>query len=396
MAVNLHAHDHKGSIRDAIAKPEDIVKRIKELGQTAYAITNHGSTSSLLTHYNLCKKNNIKFIFGLEAYICDDVTIKEKYDYKHLCLFAKNMTGYKNILKLATLSNTQGYYYKPRIDWQMLMEHKDGLIVSSACLGGILGIRDENGEFNTAQMFNVAKKYKTVFGDDFYIEIQTNQMVDQIKHNKLLLEIANTLAIDLIVTCDSHYVYKEEANIHRKWLGIDENDEGDYYQTDDFYIHSEDEMQQALMYLPAIEVYKAIKNTDKIAEQCNVELVFGEDNFPVYKCDSQVEEVKKICRDGWRNKILHIIPKEQQNEYLARFTDEMGILSKANYLNMMLITWDYMNWGKQNNIRFGAGRGSVGASLVAYLMDITKVDPIKNNLTFSRFCNLARVTTADK
>lgn len=396
MAVNLHTHDHKGSVLDAIAKPEDIVQRIKDIGQTSYAITNHGSTSSLLTHYKLAKKAGLKFIFGVEAYICDNINIKEKYDYHHLCIWAENFTGYKNILKLTTVAYDKGFYYKPRIDWNTLMKYKEGLILGSACLGGILGIKDENGKFDRRKMFDIAKKYRSEFKDKFYIELHTNQMAEQIKFNKILLEISSELNIPCIATCDAHYVYKKDANIHRKWVGVDENDENGYYQTDDFYLHTESEMYENLSYLPYEAVKEAVQNTDKIAEMCDVVIPFGEDNFPIYQCENQVEEVKKICRIGWIRKINTKIPKNKQTVYLNRFLEELDILHKANYLNMMLIVWDYIQKGAKAGVRFGCGRGSVGASLVAYLMDITKVDPIENQLTFSRFCNLERVTTADK
>lgn len=403
MFINLHSHDCKGSIRDAIALPEDICKRVKELGQVAYASTNHGSTSSLLTHYKLAKKAGLKFIFGLEAYITDDITIKERGDYRHICLFAKNEIGYKNILKLATISYTKGFYYKPRIDLELLKQYSEGLIISSACLGGIFNYKKPDGDWDWVKIRETAMQYKMLFGDDFYIELHTNQMPEQIEFNKQIYEIAKSLDIDCFAACDSHYVYKEEAATHRAWNGIDDNDENGYYQTDDFYIHSEDEVRQALSYLPDV-VESAIQNTVKIADKCNVDIPFGEDNFPFYIQDGkqirdraeQVEIVKSICREGWKNKIIPFIPKENRQVYLDRFNEEMDILSKANYLNMMLITWEYEKWGHDNGIRFGSGRGSVGASLVAYLMDITKVDPIRHNLVFSRFCNLARVTTADK
>lgn len=397
--VNLHTHDCKGSVRDAIATPDGICKRIKELGQTTYAITNHGSTSSLLTHYKLAKKYGLKFIFGLEAYICDDITIHDKYDYKHLCLFAKDVTGYKNILKMATISYHDGFYQKPRIDWSILMEHKDGLVISSACLGGIFGLHKEDGTYDEQAIYEVAKKYKAAFGNDFYVELQTNQMKDQLTLNPILVRIAKELQLQLVATCDAHYVYKEDAKAHRAWLNIETNkgDENGYYQTDDFFLHSEDEVRANLDYLGSAVVEESIRNTNEIADKCsNVEIKFGEDNFPVFKCDNQVEKVKEICRKGWKAKINGHIPKDKQKPYLDRFLHEMDILTKANYLNMMLITWDYMNYGKSIGIRFGCGRGSVGSSLVAYLMDLTKVDPVKYNLTFSRFCNLSRVTTADK
>lgn len=397
MFINLHMHDCKGSIRDAIATPKAINNRIKELGQLGYAITNHGSTSSLLTHYNLCAKNGLKFVFGLEAYITDNVLVKERGDYKHICLFAKNLTGYKNILKLATLSYDKGFYYKPRIDWDMLMQYKDGIIVGSACMGGILGIEDEDGQWDTNAMIEVVEKYKKAFGDDFYIEIHTNQMPDQICMNKVLYSICKFFKIKPLATCDSHYVYKDEAWIHKRWLGIDtENEENSYYTTDDFYIHSEDEVRKDLSYLDKDFVEQSIQNTVNVFDECNVSITFGEDNFPVYKCDSQLEEVKKICRVGWKDKIMNKIPKEEQQVYLDELMHEFDILGKCNYFNIMLITWEYLNWCKENHIRTGEGRGSVGGSLVAYLMGITGTDPILHNLSFFRFCNPERVTTADK
>lgn len=396
MFINLHTHDSKGSVRDAIAIPEQITERVKELGQTAYAITNHGSTSSLLTHYKLAKKAGLKFIFGLEAYICTHIGIKDR-DYKHICLFAKNITGYLNILKMATISYDKGFYYKPRIDWLILREHLDGVIISSACLGGLFNFRNEDGSFDWQAMSLEFDKCVNDFGNNFYVEFHTNQMKEQIEFNKILYDFCEDRKFtNVIATCDAYYVLKEQAWVHRYWNNIDENDEKGYYQTDDFYLHSEDEVRRDLSYLPKDFVQLCIDNTVKLADRCNVELKFGEDNFPIFQCDSQVEKVKEICRDGWRNKIIPFISKDNRQVYLDRFLEEMNILEKANYLNMMLITWDYMNWGQQHGIRFGVGRGSVGGSLVAYLMDITKVDPVKNNLYFSRFCNLHRVTTADR
>ena len=396
MFINLHTHDCKGSIRDAIAKPREIAERIKELGQDGYAITNHGSTSSLLTHYKICQKLGLKFVFGLEAYITDFVTVKERGDYKHICLFAENYEGYLNILRLATLSyKEENFYYKPRIDWNMLRNHLNGLIISSACLGGILNFRNEDGSFNKKAIEDEAVKLKNEFKDNFYIEIHTNTMPEQIEFNKILCEICDIYEIKAIACCDAHYVVKEDAWVHRYWNGIDDNDENGYYQTDDFYLHSEDEVRKKLSYLPMWFREECIDATREVFTRCNVELPLGENNFPIYDCSNQVEEVKAICREGWRNKVIPAIPNSQRQKYLDRFLEEMNVLEKANYLNMMLITWDYMKWGKENRIRFGTGRGSVGGSLVAYLMDLTQVDPVKHSLTFSRFCNLERVTTAD-
>ena len=397
MFINLHTHDCKGSIRDAIAKPKDINKRVKDLGQLGYAITNHGSTSSLLTHYNLCCKNGLKFVFGLEAYITDNIYIKERGDYKHICLFAKNLTGYKNILKLATISYSEGFYYKPRIDWQTLIEHKDGLIIGSACMGGILGIEDADGQWNINAMSSTIEKYKKEFGDDFYIEIHTNQMPEQISMNKTLYNLCKFYKVQPLATCDSHYVYQDEAWIHKRWLGIDsENDENSYYTTDDFYIHSEEEVRKDLSYMDKDFVELSIQNTVKVFNDCNVEIDYNTNNFPVFKCDNQLEKVKEICRTGWRNKVMNKVPKEEQQKYLDQLLYEFEVLEKTKYLNLMLITWEFINWAKENGIRCGTGRGSSGSSLVSYLMGITEVDPIKHNLSFFRFCNPERVTSADK
>lgn len=396
MFINLHTHDCKGSIRDAIAKPKEIAERIKELGQDGYAITNHGSTSSLLTHYKICKKLGLKFVFGLEAYITDYTSIKERGDYQHICLLAKNYEGYLNILKLATISyKEENFYYKPRIDWSILKDHLNGLIITSACLGGILGLKNEDGSFKVAEIQSKARQFRDMFGDDFYIEVHTNEMKEQIEFNNILYNICKMYDIKPIGACDAHYCKKEDAWIHRQWNGIDDNDENGYYQTDDFYLHSEDEVRKKLKYLPKDFIEQCISNTVEIFNCCNVELPLGENNFPIYNCENQVEEVKAICREGWKKKVIARIPANERQKYLDRFLEELEILEKANYLNMMLITWDYMKKGKEQGIRFGTGRGSVGGSLVAYLMDLTEVDPVLHNLTFSRFCNLERVTTAD-
>lgn len=393
---SLHTHCCKGSIRDAIALPQDIVKRVKELGQKGFALTDHGSTSALLTTYKLCQKAGLKFIAGEEFYITSDIRIKERGDYRHICLWAKNLTGYRNILKLTTLAYRDGFYYKPRIDWNMLREHREGLIIGSACMGGLLGITKDDGTWDDVEIYHELIRCKNDFGDDFYCEIQTNQMPEQIALNKLLYKMCTDNDIQCIATCDSHYVYKDDAWVHRYWNNIDDNDENGYYQTDDFYLHSEQEVYEKLSYLPHNFVEKCVENTQKVAEKCDVEIPFGEDNFPYFPTpNGQLEYVKEICRQGWRDKIIGKIPKDKWQVYVDRLNEEFETLDKANYLNMLLIVWEYMNWGQQKGIRFGVGRGSVGGSLVAYLMDITKVDPIKHNLYFSRFCNLERVTTAD-
>lgn len=403
--VNLHTHTHY-SLRDGIAKPVDIVKRVAELGQYGFAITDHGTTSGLMDGYKCVQKFNeqmekdgnnyrMKFIFGAEFYFTPDVSIKDRKLY-HLVLLAKDNVGYKNLLKLMTMAH-QNFYYKPRIDYDILKGNTDGLICTSACIGGILGIKNDNNTWCQESIAERIQEFQRLFNNDFYIEIHTNQMKEQKLYNQMVIDMAMKYNVPLIAAVDAHYVYEKDANVHRMWINIEkEKEDGDgYYSTDDYFIMSGQQVAERLSYLPADIVSQAILNTHVIAEQCNVTVEFGGKNYPIFQAENQVEMLKEICRDGWRKKIMHRIPKEQQEQYANQVKHELNILEKADYINYFLITWDMLKWARENGIKTGVGRGSVVGSLVAYLMDITKLDPIKNDLVFERFAHLERISPPD-
>lgn len=422
--VNLHTHTHysNSGMLDSITKTADLIKRIGELNQPAVAITDHGTVCGLIDGYNQVEKynkennTNIKFIFGSEFYFVDDVEIKER-NYYHLVLIAKNQIGYKNLLQLTTLA-AQNFYYKPRIDWSMLKQYSEGLIATSACIGGILNItktekacigiveddiitghkEEEIISWDRSAVVSRLNRFVDIFKDDFYIELHTNTQDKQKEFNINVLELAKGYNIPMVACVDAHYVYKNQASIHRVFVGVQENDENGYYATDDYFVMSSDEVRERLFYIDRAIVNKAISNTVIIADKCNVIINKTEKNYPVFNVDNQLERLKEICRVGWKNKIMPFIPKEQWKEYGDRANEELAVLVECDYINYFLITHDMIDWCENRaepKIMTGVGRGSVGGSLVAYLMGITKIDPIKTGLLFSRFAHTARISPPD-
>jgi len=384
---------------------------MKELGQTAFAITDHGTVSGLMEGYKEVAKLNskmekdgdpfrLKFIFGCEAYFVPDVTIKTRKNC-HLILLAKNLQGYHNLLKLMTIANKEeNFYFKPRIDMDILRKYKEGIIVTSACMGGILNLHDTMEDedisvWNKQGAYNWAKAFKDEFGEDYFIELHTNQMADQIVYNERMVKLAQELDIPLLAAVDSHYVHESQAKVHRQWIGIEEDNEGSYYGTDDYFIMSEAEVEARLSYLPKDVVRGAIRNTSTVADRCNVELDKGKKNYPIFPVTNQVEHLKAICREGWKEKINKKVAPADRGRYLEALNHEFEVLEAADYINYFLITHDVLSWCVRNGIRIGKGRGSVVGSLCAYLMGLTKVDPLKYNLLFQRFCHLSRVTPPD-
>lgn len=426
--VGLHRHSHY-SKRDAIAKIPDIVNRIGELGQTAWALTDHGTTSGLMEAYKVTQKynkengTNIKFIFGMEAYWIPSYYIKDRKASCHILLLAKNADGYRNLLRLATVGygnygeNPDNYFYTMRLTTEEIEKHKEGLIVTSACMGGILNptmetaeavglpVSDKTTSANTNTpvwdkdlAYDRARKFQSIFEDDFYLEIQCATDKEQIKYNKRIVAMGEELGIPTFVTEDSHYVYKHEADTHRRWLGIDPV-EGTYYQTDDYYIHSEGEVRAALQYLSDEKIEEVVSTTTAIADKCEaVTIPFGENHFPSMDLGSKtpMEAIREVVQSGWQSKIENVVPKEKHDVYCKQVEHELTILEKIDYINYLLMTHDFVKACRQDNIRIGIGRGSVGGCLVAYLMDITRIDPIKYGLIFERFAHDKRSSSPDK
>lgn len=388
--VQIHLHDDYSVNMDGFSKVVDVVKRIGELGQPAFAVTNHGTLTGLMdswkevTKYNKKHGTNIKLIFGCEFYFVDDVTIKDR-EYYHLIILAKNETGYRNLLKLDSLAH-QNKYYKPRIDWNILSKYSEGLIVTSACMGGIL--KHSNPDM-------LARKFKEHFGDDFYIELHTNTMPEQTEFNKRAVNIAQKLGIQVVAACDSHYVYREDADTHRKWVGISDGDESDYYTTDDYYIHSGSEAREKLSYIPENVVDEAIKNTVVIANKCTFEPIKQKNNYPRLAVKDPAKEVRKKCEKAWKKKVEKYVPEDEWPVYQKRLEKELDILTRAGYNSYFLIKNLILTEALKRKIPIGVGRGSVGGSLVAWLMDITKLNPLKYDLLFERFSHLERISPPD-
>ena len=328
--------------------------------------------------YEECQKNDIKPIVGCEFYFCPDVNIRDKSLTHHLVILAMNDEGYMNLKKLDTFAyNEDSYYYKPRIDWEALREHNDGLICLSACMASI--VNTENGE----EWF---KKYKELFGDRFYAEIQPLNIEKQWEYNDKVIELARKYDAPLVVTTDTHYSIPEDKPYHSHWIRIN----GNQYHDDENYIWSEDEIRNT-RWIPQDVIEECIENTSRIAERCNVTIPDSGSHYPKYPCSNPKEKVREICRSHWKK----LVPKGKYKEYAERFEMEMKDLEATNYLEYLLIIWSVLSWCKEQHIPIGEGRGSSAGCLVGYLMGIHKIDPIKYHTEFFRFCNRERRSPAD-
>ena len=395
--IGLHRHSHY-SKRDAIAKIPDIVKRTAQLGQSAWALTDHGTTSGLPEAYSETLKFNqehgtdIKFIFGVEAYWIPDYFIKDRKLSRHIILLAKNQIGYRNLLKLVTIGygdkgkSPENFYHTMRLTTDTIAQYHEGLIVTSACRGGILQDRD--------YAVDRAKNFKDIFADDFYLEIQAATDPDQHSYNLYVLELATRLDIPVIVSEDSHYVYKTDADIHRKWLQLGDN--SDYYATDDFYIHSDIEIRQALSYVSDID--DIIKTTEAVADKCaQVHIDFGKKHFPRVEILNLTpkQAVCQLIKHNVKHKLLDRKSKAEIDKCRELVRHELDVLQTCDYLNYFLINAALIKHCREAGIHIGRGRGSVCGSLVAYLLDITRVDPTVFDLFFERFANPERVSPPD-
>lgn len=377
MYISLHNHSD-GSLLDGYQTVQEMVARAKSLGMSAISLTDHGTMRNTIRFYEECQRNNIKPIVGYEFYFCPDVNIRDKSLTHHLVILAMNDEGYMNLKKLDTFAyNEDSYYYKPRIDWEALREHNDGLICLSACMASI--VNTENGE----EWF---KKYKELFGDRFYAEIQPLNIEKQWEYNDKVIELARRYNVPLVVTTDAHYSIPEDKPYHSHWIRIN----GNQYHDDENYIWSEDEIRNT-RWIPQDVIEECIENTSRIAERCNVTIPDSGSHYPKYPCSNPKEKVREICRSHWKK----LVPKGKYKEYAERFEMEMKDLEATNYLEYLLIIWSVLSWCKEQHIPIGEGRGSSAGCLVGYLMGIHKIDPIKYHTEFFRFCNRERRSPAD-
>lgn len=402
---SLHTHSMY-SLNDSIIRPEELIERLKELGQKAVAITDHGNLYAGVHIYKLCKEAGIKYIHGCEFYICDDTSVKDKTSrYYHLIVLCKNEQGRLNLNKLVSLSELpENFYYKPRIDFDMLVAHKEGLIVCSACLAGELARFISAGNYEEAVAR--ATRYKLAFRDDYYIEIQSHNEKDQIEVNKKLVGLAEENGIEIVVTTDAHYTWEKDRQYQNIYaFGGKYKEDGESYI--DCYMQSEQEVRDKLSYLPQHIVDQAIRNTQVIADKCSVELPLSAPIMP--KVDTPPEYpdnlswLQQICRGGCRRKLGFdidtledvgnpTVPREERQKYKDRYEYEIDALTRMGFIDYTLLVYSYANVGK----RRGKGRGSGGGSLVNYFSNITDVDPIEHGLFFERYVDVSALGALER
>lgn len=394
--VHLHIHS-EFSLLDGANRIKDLPVRAKELGMNAIALTDHGVMYGVIDFYKACKKEGIKPIIGCEVYVAPrsrfdkEPNIDNKYN--HLILLAKNNEGYKNLSKLVSIGFVDGYYYKPRIDLEVLEKYHEGLICLSGCLAGSLNQALLNGNNEKAE--EIALWHKKVFGEDYYIEVQNNGLQEQVLANQKLIQLARKLDIPLAATNDAHYLKREDAYNHEVLLCIQtgkrmSDSDRMRFETDELYVKSPEEMSEYFSNFP-----DAIENTVKIAEKCNVEFEFGHTILPNYDVPPEFEThydyFKKLCDDGIKNRYGDNPPKE----ILERAEYELSIIKKMGYVDYFLIVWDFIHYAKTHDIPVGPGRGSGAGSIIAYAIEITDIDPIKYGLLFERFLNPERISMPD-
>ena len=393
--VHLHVHTEY-SLLDGACRIGSMMERVKELGQSAIALTDHGVMYGCIDFYKAAKAAGVKPIIGCEVYVSrrgmEDRVHGIDNDPYHLVLLCENRKGYENLCLLVSEAFTRGFYGKPRVDFALLRKHHEGLIALSACLAGAIP------QYLMLEDYEAARDYALtmadIFGEgNFYLELQDHGIDEQRPVNQGVLRIARETGLPLVVTNDAHYLRKEDAAMQDVLLcvqtGKTVDDENRMkFQTEEFYLKSEEELRQLFPNVP-----EAFENTVKIADRCNLEFVFNEYHLPSFHVPegyTNEEYFRKLCYDGFRERY-----ENPPKEYVDRLEYEIGVISRMGYVNYYLIVWDFIRYAKENGIPVGPGRGSGAASIVAYCMHITEVDPMQYALIFERFLNPERVSMPD-
>lgn len=394
--VHLHVHS-EFSLLDGANRIKDLPVRARELGMEAIALTDHGVMYGVIDFYKACKKEGIKPIIGCEVYVATRTRFDKEpgvdSKYNHLILLAKDNEGYKNLTKLVSAGFTEGFYYKPRIDKELLEKYHKGLICCSACLAGEVNQAILAEDMQKAE--EVALWFKDLFQEDYYLEIQNNGIPEQVMVNQKLIGLSRKLDIPLVATNDAHYLKKEDAYNHEVLLCIQTgkrmtDEDRMRFDTEELYIKSKEEMSEYFSNVP-----DAIENTVKIAEKCNVEFEFGHTILPNYDVPegfaTHYDYLKKLCEDGIKERY----GENPSKEILERAEYELSVIHKMGYVDYYLIVWDYIHYAKSVGISVGPGRGSGAGSILAYAIGITDIDPIKYSLIFERFLNPERISMPD-
>mgnify|MGYP000458446724 FL=1 len=391
--THLHSQFSNYGMKDAISSVDGIIQRVHELGQRGFALTDHNGCSGLidtyvhLQKYNKKHNTNLKLLMGSELYYTYDVTIKDK-SYSHILFLAKNQVGLENLFKLTTEAHRH-YYYKSRIDLDIIKQYSEGLICTSACMGGWL--KGDNRE-------SLIPQFKDIFGDDLYFEIHTYQHEDQKRFNAMVAEMGAKYDVPLIAACDSHYVHEEDYALHKAFRGRSQDDDEDqYYASNDFFIQSEAQVFDRLYPQFGVDMVETmVENTNVIFNKCNAQVDFNLDVYPKYVKDGDVKPVfLQALRDGYKQKIIGKVTPEFKKRVDERVVHEIDILEQVGYMDYLLITKDILDACRKRDIPVGHGRGSVGGCECAYLLDITSLDAITNNLYFERFANPNRISPGD-
>lgn len=397
--THLHVHSEY-SLLDGMSKINKAPEYVKSLGMDSLAITDHGVMFGIIDFYKSCKKSGIKPIIGCEVYVAPRTRFDKDPDrdrnMNHLILLAENMIGYKNLTKLVSAAFTEGFYFKPRVDKELLREHSEGIICLSACLAGAIPRKILNGDYSGAKA--EALELRDIFGkDNFYLEIQNHFLDDDKPATQGLVKLSEEIGAPLVATNDAHYIKRSDAKAHDVLLAIQTGSTVDdenrmRFANDEFYLKSESEMMELFPEHP-----EAIENSHKIAERCNVEFEFGEYHLPEFippEGMTNKDYLRKLCYDGLERR-YGSEALQDGSTYRDRLESELEVIEKMGYVEYFLIVWDFIHYAKSNDIPVGPGRGSAAGSIVAYSLAITEIEPIKYNLIFERFLNPERVSMPD-
>ena len=394
--THLHVHTEY-SLLDGSNKINEYVSRVKELGMKSAAITDHGVMFGCIDFYKAAKAAGIKPILGCEVYVApgsrfDKEKGKEEDRYYHLVLLAETQEGYQNLIKIVSYGFVDGFYYKPRVDMELLEQYHEGIIALSACLAGEVARNLARGFYEEGK--ESALRYEKIFGKgNFFLELQDHGIPEQRQVNHELIRMSRETGIELVATNDVHYTYSSDAEAHDILLCVqtgkslkDENRMR--YEGGQYYVKSEEEMRRLFPYAP-----EAIENTGKIAERCNVEIEFGVTKLPKFDVPNGYtawEYLNKLCFEGFDKRYT-----DNKEELKKRLNYELGVIKDMGYVDYFLIVWDFIRYAREHGIMVGPGRGSAAGSLVSYTLGITKLDPIKYDLLFERFLNPERVSMPD-
>ena len=394
--AHLHVHTEY-SLLDGSNKIKEYVKRVKELGMNSAAITDHGVMYGVIDFYKEATAAGINPIIGCEVYVAPGSRFDRELTggedrYYHLVLLAENNTGYANLMKIVSCGFTEGYYYRPRVDMEVLTQYHEGIIALSACLAGEVQRYIQKGLVDEAK--KVAKKYENCFGKgNFFLELQDHGIPEQQMVNATLLNMSRELDIPLVVTNDVHYTYAEDAQPHDILLCLQTgkklaDEDRMRYEGGQYYVKSEEEMKGLFPY-----AWEAVENTQRIADRCHVEIEFGKYKVPHYEVPEGYDSwtyLNKLCQDGMAQRY-----PDDDGTLQKRLNHELEIIRNMGFVDYFLIVWDYINYCRENDIAVGPGRGSAAGSIVSYCLKITNIDPIKYNLLFERFLNPERVSMPD-